>query len=53
MAGTEGKMIRQQVMESFVYYGMGNHLLNLHWLIFTEHFLVLVLLCAFHLYQLI
>lgn len=51
MAGTEGKMIRQREMESFVYYGMGNHLLNLNWLIFTEHFLVLVLFYAFHMYQ--
>lgn len=28
VAGAEGKMTRQQKMESFVYYGLGSHLLN-------------------------
>lgn len=43
VAGAEGKMTRQQEMESFVYYGMGSHLLNSNQQIFIEHFLVPVL----------
>lgn len=40
VARAEGKMTRQQEMESFVYYGMGSHLLNSNRQIFIEHFLV-------------
>lgn len=43
VAGAEGKMTRQQEMESFGYYGMGSHLLNSNQQIFIEHILVPVL----------
>lgn len=62
MAELEGKVIGQQEMESFVYYGMGSHLKNVNQQIFIEQFSVLVLnvlciLCmlsyAFHMHWLI